>query len=141
MNVNILKYCGVIKSLTAALSALLGCQLIAGCALFVAGGAVAAGAYTYVNGELKRSYQATYETSIQASEAALKEMNISVKSVKKQALTTTIDGNFNGKPVTINISRVDVNITQIGVRSGYVGVWEKDLSTEIHEKIAQRLRS
>lgn len=140
MKVNILKYRGVTKSLTAALSALIGCQLIAGCAVFVAG-AVVAGAYTYVNGELKRSYQATYEKSIQASEAALKEMNISIKSVKKQALTTAIDGNFNKKPVTINISRIDVNITEIGVRSGYVGVWDKDFSTEIHEKIAQRLRS
>lgn len=141
MKVNILKYRGVIQSLTAALSALIGSQFIAGCALFVAGAVVGVGTYTYVNGELKRSYQATYDRSIQASEAVVKEMNISVKSVKRKGLTTIIDGNFNGKPVTITISRIDVNISEVGVRSGYVGLWEKDFSVEIHEKIAQRLRS
>lgn len=135
------KYRGLIKASMAALSALFGCQLIAGCALFVTGAVVGVGAYTYVNGELKRSYQATYDKTVQASVSAMTEMNIGVKSVKKQGLTTTIEGAFNGKPVTASISRVDVNISEVGVRSGYVGVWEKDFSTEIHEKIAQRLRS
>ena len=141
MKVNRLKYRGVIQSLTAALSALIGCQFIAGCALFVGGAVVGVGAYTYVNGELKRSYQATYDKAVQASVSAMTDMSIIVKSVKKQGLTTAIEGNVNGKPVTANISRVDVNISEVGIRSGYVGVWDKDFSTEIHEKIAQRLRS
>ncbi len=123
------------------MSALLACQLLAGCAFFVAGAVVGAGAYTYVNGELKRTYQATYDHAVQASERALAEMNISIKSIEKQGLTTVIEGNFNGKPVLVNIARVDLNITEIGVRSGYVGVWDKGFSTEIHEKIAQRLHT
>ena len=69
------------------------------------------------------------------------EMNIDVASVNKQGLSTTIEGRFNGKPVTAVVSRVDINISEVGVRSGYVGVWEKDFSTDIHEKIAQRLQS
>jgi type II secretory pathway component PulM len=122
-------------------AALLGCQLIAGCTLFVTGAVVGVGAYTYVNGELKRSYQAAYDKTVQASLSAVAELNIDVRSVKKQGLKTTIDGNFNGKPITTSISRVDVNISEVGVRSGYVGVWEKDFSREVHEQIAQRLQS
>lgn len=121
--------------------AIIGCQCIAGCGLFVAGAVVGAGAYTYVNGELKRSYQAGYEQTVQASVDAMNEMKIEVKSINKQGLTTTIDGKFNGKPVKTDISRVDVNISEVGVRSGYVGIWEKDFSTKVHENIARRLRS
>jgi hypothetical protein len=135
--VNRLKYRGWIQ----AAAALLGSQLIAGCALFVTGAVVGAGAYTYVNGELKRTYQASYEKTVQASLSALAEMKIEVQSVDQQGLTTTIAGKRNGKPVTTRISRVDINISEVGVRSGVVGVWEKDFSTQVHEKIARHLRS
>lgn len=138
---NKLKYRGVIRTLATPLFAIIGCQFIAGCGLFVAGAVVGAGAYTYANGELKRSYQAGYEQTVQASVNAMNEMKIEVKSINKQGLTTTIDGNFNGKPVKTGISRIDVNISEVGVRSGYVGVWEKDFSTKVHENIARRLRS
>lgn len=138
---NKLKYRGVIRILATPLFAIIGCQFIAGCGLFVAGAVVGAGAYTYVNGELKRSYQAGYEQTVQASVNVMSEMKIEVKSINKQGLTTTIDGNFNGKPVKTGISRIDINISEVGVRSGYVGVWEKDFSTKVHENIARRLRS
>ena len=123
------------------ISVLTGCQIITGCAFFVTGAIVGAGAYTYVNGELKRSYQAAYDPTVQASLSAMKEMHIEVISIKKQGLTTTIEGNINGKPVVTRISRMDVNISEVGVRSGYVGVWEKNFSMEVHEKIALHLRS
>ncbi|WP_373501568.1 DUF3568 family protein [Desulfococcus sp.] len=138
---NTAKYRSVVRALAAALPALIGCQIIAGCGLFVAGAVVGAGAYTYINGELKRSYQAGYEKAVQASVTAMKEMNIEVKSIKEQGLTTSIDGNFNGKPVKAGVARVDVNISEVGVRSGWVGVWDKSFSTEVHEKIARRLGS
>lgn len=130
-----------IRSIAAPLLALISAHLMAGCGLFVVGAVVGAGAYTYINGELKRSYQAGYEATVQAAVDALADMQIEAKSIQKHGLTTTIDGRSKGKPVTVGIARVDVNISEVGVRSGYVGVWDRKFSTEIHEKIARRLRS
>lgn len=130
-----------IRSIAAPLLALISAHFMTGCGLFVAGAVVGAGAYTYINGELKRSYQAEYEETVQASMNVLTDMQIEAKSIQKQGLTTTIDGRFKGKPVTVGIARVDVNISEVGIRSGYVGVWDRKFSTEIHEKIARRLQS
>ncbi|AQV02742.1 hypothetical protein B2D07_19500 [Desulfococcus multivorans] len=137
--VKTVKQHNAMQSLKMVISMLISCQTIIGCAFFVTGAVVGAGAYTYVNGELKRSYQAAYEQTVQASLSAMKEMNIEVISIEKQGLTTTIEGNINGKPVVTRISRMDVNISEVAVRSGYVGVWDKNFSTAVHEKIALHL--
>lgn len=137
---NPLNFRGLIRTIAAPFLALISAQIMMGCGLFVAGAVVGAGAYTYINGELKRSYQAGYEETVQASVSVLADLKIETKTIQKQGLTTTIDGRFNRKPVTVSIGRVNLNITEVGVRSGWVGVWDRKFSTEIHEKIALRLR-
>lgn len=112
-----------------------------GCALVVVGtAATGAGIYSYVNGELTRSYQTSYEQALAASVAAVKGMDINVTSQTDNGLVATVAGEyFNGKPITVKVSRMDAAITRVGVRSGFFGIWDKPFSEQIHARIAERL--
>lgn len=112
-----------------------------GCALFVVGtAATGVGIYSYTNGELTRSYQTSYEQAVAASVAAMKGMDIHVTNQNDSGLVTTVAGEyFNGKPITVKVSRLDAAITRVGVRSGFFGIWDKPFSEQIHARIAERL--
>jgi len=122
------------------------CQLSAsGCAvvaLGVAGLGAGLGIYTYIDGELKRMYQANHEESVQAVNIALQELNISVKEQKpyEQGATTVIKAERKDQlPVRITVKSETVRVSEISVRCGYVGIWDKQTSEQIHSAIAQRL--
>jgi cytochrome c biogenesis factor len=122
------------------------CQLSAsGCAVVaigVAGLGAGLGMYTYIDGELKRMYQANHEESIQAVNMALTELNISVKEQTpyEQGTTTVIKAERSDHtPVRVTVKSETVRVSEIGIRCGYVGVWDKQASEQIHSAIAQRL--
>lgn len=122
------------------------CQLSAsGCAVVaigVAGLGAGLGMYTYIDGELKRMYQANHEESIQAVNMALQELDISVKdrTPYEFGTTTVIKAERRDQtPVRITIKTETTRVNEIGVRCGYVGVWDKQASEQIHSTIAQRL--
>jgi hypothetical protein len=111
-----------------------------GCPLFVVG-AAGIGVYTYVNGELKRSYQTDYDTMITICQEILESRNMKVVEKTPMSLTTTIKSSYyDDKPISIVIKRIELQITEVGVRSGYVGVWDRDFSERFHDSIAERLR-
>ncbi len=117
-----------------------------GCAL-VAVGAASAGAglgmYTYLEGELKRMYQANHEESIQAVMAALSElaMPFKDKNVYDIGTKTVIKAERkDGLPVVITVKSETVRVSEISVRCGYVGIWDKQTSEQIHSAIAQRIQ-
>jgi hypothetical protein len=117
------------------------CLLLSGCTLFVAGAATGIGVYSYIDGELKRSYQSDFDKTVQVSAEVLETLDIKITEKISQGMTATIQGEYyNGKPVTIRILRADTRITEVGVRSGLVGVWDKEFSERIHENIAQKLQ-
>jgi len=63
------------------------CYLIsAGCAPFVAGTGVGAGVYTYMNGDLKTSYQATFDETNRACTEVLNILEMEITEKKYQTL-------------------------------------------------------
>lgn len=115
--------------------------LTAGCAALVAGTATGVGVYSYMNGELWRGYQAGFEEAVAGTQAALKEMKLRVTEAAPGSLEARFKARRpDGKPVAVTVTREKPNITRIGVRSGLVGVWDKDYSERVHGRIAEQLR-
>ena len=124
------------------LSVILSCYLITvGCAAVITGAVVGAGAYTYMNGQLSRLYQAPFDTTNQACTASLKKLKMTITEEASDGINTTIKAKrTDGTSVTVITEMVEPNITKVSVRSGMVGIWDKNVSELIHASIAQRLQ-
>jgi len=117
-------------------SSLVFLALLPGC-LAVAVAAGAAGV-AYVDGDLEAELDATPQRVIQASEAALKDMNVPIKS--KEA--TAIDGKLVGrtaleKKVEITVQRETETTSKISIRIDTFG--DESLSRQILERIKSKL--
>ena len=107
-----------------------------------AGAGTGAGVYTYVSGELKRTYNAPFEKAVSDSLDALQSLKITVINKKSSGITTTINAEKSDRaPVVVNITMLGPNITEVSVRTGVVGLWDKKISELIHAHIAKRLLS
>ncbi|QTA83769.1 DUF3568 [Desulfonema limicola] len=112
----------------------------AGCGIF-AGAMTGAGVFSYMNGELTRSYQSDFNTTVKACTDALQASNLTIKETILEGLSAKITSEYyNGKPVSIKIMRYETNISKVSIRSGIMGVWDKDLSEQIHVSIAGYLQ-
>ena len=115
--------------------------IILGCAAFIAGTGAGAGVYTYVNGELKTSYQATFDETNRACIAVLKSLEMEITENTSDSNKAKIKARqTDGTPVTIKTAMRAPGTTEVSVRSGIVGVWDKKVSELIHASIAQRLQ-
>ena len=61
--------------LRAALLIMAGTSILTGCVAVVVGAGAGAGAYAYIDGALKRSYAADYESTYQVCVGLLKDLN------------------------------------------------------------------
>jgi len=114
--------------------------LTGGCAALVVGAGTGAGVYSYVEGELRRAYPADFSSALAATEQALAHLKIRIESKTADGVTTLLKAKrSDGTPVTVKVIRVSPRITEIGVRSGVVGLWDKNVSELIHATIAKRL--
>jgi hypothetical protein len=114
--------------------------LLTGCEAFVAGIGAGVGVYTYQHGQLKRAYQSDYDRTVTATLDALKDLGINIRTQKNDGIQAQFRAQTrNRRPVTLNLKRVAPNVTEVSVRSGYVGVWDRQASETIHASIAQRL--
>ena len=115
--------------------------VILGCAAFIAGTGAGAGVYTYVNGELKTSYQATFDETNQICIAVLKDLEMEITENTSDSIKANIKARqTDGTPVTIKTAMRAPGTTEVSVRSGIVGVWDKKVSELIHASIAKRLQ-
>lgn len=123
--------------------AVLGISLLtAGCVAIVAGAGAGAGAYTYLKGELTRNYQADYDTVVAASLSTLEDLKIDVVNEISDGINTEINARrADGTPVNLKIIRLAPRLTEVGIRSGRIGVWDKKVSKLIHDLIQKRLLS
>lgn len=121
--------------------ALLTAALLAtGCAAVIAGAGAGAGVYTYLKGELRRAYPADVERTLGASLQTLQALRIRVEEKETDGITTTVHAKrVDGTPVTLKVTRLAPQVAEVGVRSGYVGFWDRRVSELIHAEIAQRL--
>ncbi|MGD9083068.1 MAG: DUF3568 family protein [Desulfobacterales bacterium] len=117
------------------------CFIILGCAAFLAGTGVGVGTYTYINGELKTSYHAEFDETNRACSDVLNSLEMEITKETSDNIKATIKAKqSDGTPVTIKTVKITPGTTEVSVRSGIVGIWDKKVSELIHASIAQRLQ-
>jgi outer membrane protein OmpA-like peptidoglycan-associated protein len=112
-----------------------------GCAVAVIGiGAAGAGALAYFNGKLTKTYESEYHDTIRAGGDTLERLNIPVTEIIADELKTEIKAERpDGTPVAIEVIRMDREQTQVSVRTGSLGVWDRRVSEQIHGFINEAL--
>ena len=95
-----------------------------------------------VQGKSVRTYQLEYNAAVQASTDALEHLEIRILDEESDKLSTQILARrVNGKPISVEVTRVDQNFTQVAVASG-AGVdrfLDAKVSDQIHEFIRKQL--
>jgi hypothetical protein len=119
---------------------LLGVWWLTGCVAVIIGAGVGVGTYTYAQGELKRSYQAKFDKTLQVCIDILEDLNQPIIDKTTDGEKTTIRSKRkDDTDQTIEVSIISVDSTQVSVRTGVVGYWKKDISRQFHEFIAERI--
>lgn len=111
--------------------------LSTGCAALVVGGAAAVGTYTYVAGQLKRTYNANLDTTFQATLAGCQALGLPVQEQQKQLSKATIRFQDGGRDGWIWLTAQSSTTTEVSIRIGYLG--DELASRRIHEAIQARL--
>jgi len=120
---------------------LLGIWLLIGCAALIVGAGAGAGTYTYIKGDLKRSYQVKFDRALNVCISILEDLNQPILEKTTDGEKTTIKTERkNGSAQTIHVAIESADWTQVSVRTGVVGYWERDVSQQFHEFIAERLK-
>jgi len=105
-----------------------------GCTTIIVGG------YLYKKGELKRVYPASLEETLNACAEVFKSLKIKVKERFLVGIKTKINAEWpDGTPLKVKLVLKDSRITEVSIRSGYVGVLDRDESELIHQRITRRL--
>jgi hypothetical protein len=124
-----------------ALIAVLSIWLLTGCVALIVGAGVGAGTYSYIQGELKRSYPVKFDKMLQICIEVLNDLDQPILEKTTDGEKTTIKTKRkDGTDQTIEVSIISVDWTQVSVRTGVVGYWKKDISQQFHEFIAERLK-
>jgi hypothetical protein len=93
-------------------------------------------------GRAVETYHSDYRTAVQASSDALQNLDIPVlKEVSDELKTEFLARRPNGTPVTVEVTRVDQNFTQVSVATG-AGMdrfLDREVSNQIHGFIRKRL--
>jgi len=115
--------------------------MIAGCAAVIVGAGVGAGTYTYIKGDLKRSYQVKFNEALNVCIGILDDLDQPIVEKTTDGEKTTIKTKRkDGSPQTINVAIESTEWTQVSIRTGVVGYWKRDVSQQFHEFIAERLK-
>jgi len=119
------------------------CLLVtAGCGALLVGTATGVGVYAYHKGALIRSYPETYVKTVDICLDTLKDLKLSIESKQADGIKTQITAKQTDEtPVVLKVSNIAPRITEVSVRSGVVGVWDKKVSELIHATIAKRLET
>ena len=119
---------------------LLGIWGLCGCAAVIIGAGVGAGTYTYIKGELIRTYPAKFDKTLQICVDILDDLNQPIIDKITDGEKTTIRSKRkDGTNQTIVIAIISMDQTQVSVRTGTVGYWKKEISLQFQEFIAERI--
>ena len=120
---------------------LLGIWLLGGCAAVIIGAGVGAGTYTYIKGDLQRSYRVKFDKALNVCISILEDLDQPIVEKTTDGEKTTITTKRkDGSHQTIKVAIESIEWTQVSVRTGVVGYWKKDVSQQFHEFIAERLK-
>ena len=123
------------KSKVWLLTIILGMGLLtsSGCALLV-GGAAGAGTFAYLRGELKSDEEISLDRLWNATQAAIKDMGLTVKTKKKDYLSAKLVAvTADDKNINISLKRKSDNLTEIAIRIGKFG--NESMSQQILDEI------
>ena len=71
----------------------------------------------------------------------MKDLKIQVDRKDSDGITDTIEAKrSDGTPVVVKVAAVSPTFTEISVRTGVFGFWDKEISELIHATIAQRFQ-
>ena len=108
----------------------------AGCAAIVVGAGAGAGVYTWVKGELIRSYANDFAHTESATIQGLDYLKITIDEKIQTGSETTIKARqSDGSPVTVTIRTVRLDMTEVAVRCGHLGYWNRKDAELIHATI------
>ena len=120
----------------AVITLLLALLITAGCAAVIVGAGAGASVYTWVKGELIRSYAKGFAHTETATIQSLDHLKITIDEKKQTGSETTIKARQNdGSPVAVQIRTVRYDMTEVAVRCGYVGYWDRKNAELIHATI------
>ena len=120
----------------AAITLLAALLFTAGCAAIVVGAGAGAGVYTWVKGELIRSYANDFTHTENATIQSLDYLKITIDEKTQTGSETTIKARqSDGSPVKVSIRTVRYDMTEVAIRSGYVGYWDRKNAELIHATI------
>lgn len=113
-----------------------------GCAAVIVGASAGAGTYAYIDGELKRSYEAKYEKTYRVCVSILNDLSQPITEETTDGVSTTLQTKrSDGTPMIIKVTILESDRTEVGVRTGAVGFWKKDISKQFHKFVEERLIS
>ncbi|MGD2185641.1 MAG: DUF3568 family protein [Desulfobacterales bacterium] len=114
--------------------------LTTGCIALVVGAGAGAGTFAYFDGRLSRTYEAKYNKTYEVCKSILTDLKQPILEEKTDGIQTTIKSQRTDEtPMTVKIRIVDPDWTEVSVRTGFSGVWKKEISEQFHEFIAERL--
>ena len=113
-----------------------------GCAAVVLGiGATAGTGAAYIAGKDTRSYDTEYHQTAQACMETLKSLKIPVSQTSADELKMTIQARrADETPVYIEVVRTGLGRSEVGIRTGVVGISELQASSQIHDALKERLK-
>lgn len=116
---------------------LLTILLTTGCMALVAGGVAAVGTYTYVSGQLNRTYNANLERTYNAALAGCQALGLGVLDRELKLSEASIKTNDQGRDVWIKLKAQSSTTTEVSVRVGYLG--DETASRKFHEALQAKL--
>jgi outer membrane protein OmpA-like peptidoglycan-associated protein len=115
--------------------------ITSGCAVAVLGiGAVAGTGAAYLAGKDTRIYDSEYHQTAQACMETLNSLKIPVSQKSTDELKMTIQARrADETPVYIEVVRRGPGRSEVGIRTGVVGISELEASKQIHDALKERL--
>ena len=111
-----------------------GCAAVA----LLIGGSVGAGAVAYVMGELKSTEEASLDSTWQAAQKAIEELEFLVTSKQKDAISAKlIARGATDKKIELILKKVSEDLTEVRIRVGIFG--DESLSRLVLEKLKNHL--
>lgn len=108
-----------------------------GCAALMNGG-VAAGTVTYLMGQLKSIEESSLESTWEATQKTMEDLEFIITSKEKDSLTARlIARGANDKKIQIRLKKISEELTEVRIRVGTFG--DESLSRQILERLKKNL--
>jgi len=124
----------MLKAIGAFLCAVFLMLNLTGCFLLIAG-AAGGGTAVWLSDKLAQEFNAGYDRTVKASEAALKSLNLVIKKESREASVTQLRSEYtDGKEIWVDVRRITDTSTKVEVRVGAVKS-DKEAVSKILKKI------